>query len=158
MRNVARRAGVAPATAYNYFASKDHLVAEVFWRRLRVLPPVEADPSSDVRARVDRAIRDVAMVVADEPELSAACTAAILSDDPDVKVLRDRIGAAIHQRLAAALGDDADPAVLRAFDLLYSGAMVHAGMGHLSYDELGDRLSEVALLLLGDGLLVGGRS
>ena len=34
VRNVARRAGVAPATAYTYFASKDHLVAEVFWRRL----------------------------------------------------------------------------------------------------------------------------
>ena len=26
---VARRAGVAPATAYTYFASKEHLVAEV---------------------------------------------------------------------------------------------------------------------------------
>ena len=29
VRNAARRAGVAPATAYTYFASKDHLVAEV---------------------------------------------------------------------------------------------------------------------------------
>ena len=86
--------------------------------------------------------------VADEPRLSAACTTAILSTDPDVKVLRDRIGAAIHQRMAAALGPDADPAVLRAFDVVYSGAMVHAGMGHLSYDELGDRLSEIATLLL----------
>ena len=34
VRAVARRAGVAPATAYTYFASKEHLVAEVFWRRL----------------------------------------------------------------------------------------------------------------------------
>src|SRR3546814_3490165 len=34
VRNAARRAGVAPATAYTYFGSKDHLVAEVFWRRL----------------------------------------------------------------------------------------------------------------------------
>jgi len=31
VRNVARRAGVAPATAYNYFSSKDHLLAEVLW-------------------------------------------------------------------------------------------------------------------------------
>ena len=29
VRGVARRAGVAPATAYNYFSSKDHLLAEV---------------------------------------------------------------------------------------------------------------------------------
>src|SRR4051812_12952951 len=34
VRNVARRAGVAPATAYTYFASKNHLITEVFWRRL----------------------------------------------------------------------------------------------------------------------------
>ena len=33
--------------------------------------------------------------------------------------------------------------------LLYSGAMLQAGTGHLSYDDLGDRLSEVASLLLG---------
>ena len=35
VRNVARRAGVAPATAYNYFASREHLVTEVFWPRCR---------------------------------------------------------------------------------------------------------------------------
>ena len=34
VRAVAARCGVAPATAYTYFASKNHLVAEVFWRRL----------------------------------------------------------------------------------------------------------------------------
>ncbi|HLH28588.1 MAG TPA: helix-turn-helix domain-containing protein, partial [Acidimicrobiales bacterium] len=28
VRSVARRAGVAPATAYHYFSSKDHLLAE----------------------------------------------------------------------------------------------------------------------------------
>src|SRR4051812_34906156 len=39
VRSVARRAGVAPATAYTYFSSKDHLVAEVFWRRLQALDP-----------------------------------------------------------------------------------------------------------------------
>ena len=33
LSGVAKRAGVAPATAYTYFASKEHLVAEVFWRR-----------------------------------------------------------------------------------------------------------------------------
>ena len=37
VRNVARRAGVSPATAYTYFASKEHLLTEVFWRRLSAL-------------------------------------------------------------------------------------------------------------------------
>ncbi len=149
VRNVARRAGVAPATAYNYFASKDHLIAEVFWRRLQALPAPEIDRSSPVRARAERAMRELALIVADEPELSAACTNAMLANDPDVKLLRDRIGSTIHHRITDALGDDADDAVARALGLLYSGAMVQAGMGHLSYDELGDRLGEAASLLLG---------
>ena len=38
MRSAAERAGVAPATAYTYFASKDHLLAEVLWRRMEALP------------------------------------------------------------------------------------------------------------------------
>lgn len=35
VRSVAAEAGVGTATAYTYFASKEHLVAEVFWRRLQ---------------------------------------------------------------------------------------------------------------------------
>ena len=44
-----RRAGVAPATAYTYFSSKSHLVAEVFWRRLSagVLEPDPGAPRSE---------------------------------------------------------------------------------------------------------------
>ena len=34
VRRVAAEAGVGAATAYTYFSSKEHLVAEVFWRRL----------------------------------------------------------------------------------------------------------------------------
>src|SRR5690349_10586300 len=52
IRNVARRAGMAPATAYTYFSSKDHLVAEVFWRRLVALPPVRVDRRRGSAARV----------------------------------------------------------------------------------------------------------
>ena len=34
VRSVAARAGVSPATAYTYVASKNHLFAELFWRYL----------------------------------------------------------------------------------------------------------------------------
>ncbi len=39
VRMVAAAAGVGTATAYTYFSSKEHLVAEVFWRRLAATPP-----------------------------------------------------------------------------------------------------------------------
>ncbi len=148
IRNVARRAGVAPATAYTYFASKDHLVAEIFWRRLAALPLEPVDRRRTPAHRVGSALRGVGLLVADEPEVAAACTAALLASDPDVKHLRDRIGADIHGRLEAALGADADPRILRALDIAYSGALLHAGMGHLRYEDLADRLTEVAELLL----------
>src|SRR6478609_6875848 len=70
VRNVAARAGVAPATAYTYFASKEHLVGEVFWRRLQELPPPRVDRRLSASKRVASALREVAMLVADEPELS----------------------------------------------------------------------------------------
>ena len=42
VRRVAAEAGVGAATAYTYFSSKEHLVAEVFWRRLAAAPPAGA--------------------------------------------------------------------------------------------------------------------
>ena len=38
VRTIAKRAGVAPATAYTYFSGKDHLLAEVLWRRMQGVP------------------------------------------------------------------------------------------------------------------------
>jgi AcrR family transcriptional regulator len=146
VRNVARRAGVAPATAYTYFASKNHLVTEVFWRRLSALPPVE--PGSADTAAVVAVLREIALLVSDEPHLAAACTTAMLGSDPDVQELRTRIGLTIRRRIQAALGDTADPRVVNALELAYTGALVHAGMGYTSYSEMADRLTDMAELIL----------
>ncbi|MFB4316816.1 TetR/AcrR family transcriptional regulator [Actinomadura sp. 21ATH] len=148
VRNVAKRAGVAPATAYTYFASKNHLITEVFWRRLNALPPVPAGGTR--RERVNEVLREVALLVSDEPELAAACTAAMLGSDPDVRELRMRIGVSIRRRLEAAMGDGADPRILGALELAYAGALVHAGMGYTSYARMADRLAEMAELILPD--------
>ncbi len=149
VRNVARRAGVAPATAYNYFASREHLVTEVFWRRLDALPETRIDRRRTAASRAAGTLAEMALLVADEPELAAACTAAMLSNDPDVKVLRDRIGLTWRRRLQHALGEDADPAVLRSLEFAVSGAMLQAGMGHLDYTDLPDQLARTAELVVG---------
>jgi AcrR family transcriptional regulator len=148
VRNVATRAGVAAATAYTYFASKDHLIAEVFWRRIRELPRPTINRRRNAPARVAVALDDLTTLLASEPELAAASTTALLANDPDVKHLRDRVGAEIRRRLETALGDDDGDAILRALDLAVAGAMIQAGMGHLEYAELPARVSEVASLLM----------
>jgi len=136
VRNVARRAGVAPATAYTYFTSREHLVTEVFWLRLSHLPETPVDHRRTTVNRVSVTMSDLSLLVADEPELAAACTAAMLATDPEVTLLRDRIGAEMRRRLASALGDQADPDVLGTLEFVISGALMHAGVGHMSYSEL----------------------
>ncbi len=147
VRNVAARSGVAPATAYTYFSSKNHLIAEVFWRRLQALEPVAAE-SNDPTERVVALLREIALLVSDEPNLAIACTNAILGDDPDVQHLRGRIGLEIRNRLEAALGDEADQAVLNALEFAWAGAMVHAGMGYTSYNRVAERLTTTAELIM----------
>lgn len=147
VRIVASRAGVAPATAYTYFSSKEHLVAEVFWRRLAAQPTAEAVDTGRAD-RVVAVLRNIALLMADEPELAAAVTGALLGHDPDVEHLRARIGLDIRERLSTALGADADPDELEALELLYAGALVRAGMGYGTYEKLADRLETSARLLL----------
>lgn len=151
VRNVARRAGVAPATAYTYFTSKDHLVAEVFWRRMQALDEPHIDRRRTASARVSGALADLALLVADEPALAAAVSIAMLGNDPDVVVLRERIGAAMRARIVAALGTHADPTVVTTLELLITGALLRAGMGYLAYTDL------PALLAEGVDVVLGGR-
>ncbi|MHB8680697.1 MAG: TetR/AcrR family transcriptional regulator [Acidimicrobiales bacterium] len=148
VRNVARRAGMAPASAYTYFSSKDHLVAEAVWRRLQDIP-VAARRGDDPLTRVTAELRALGAFLSEDPALAAACTTALLGSGPDVTDLRARIGAEIHARLRAALGPDGDRSALHVLELAYTGAMLSTGMGHLSYADVADQLTEAARLVLG---------
>jgi AcrR family transcriptional regulator len=149
VRGVAKRAGVAAATAYTYFASKEHLVAEVFWRRFLAQPePDPADPRPTAE-RVGAVVNAFALVVADQADLSAACTVAVLADDPDVAYLRERIGVELHRRLTVALGPAADAAVVQTLQFATSGALLQAGTGHLAHGELPAVLARIVAVVLG---------
>ena len=147
IRLVAAEAGIGAATAYTYFSSKEHLVAEVFWRRLASsTPPPQTDRQPPVE-RVTAVLRHIALLVADEPEFAGAVTNALLGRDPDVELLRDRIAREIRRRLVDAVGADGDRGRVEALELLYTGALVHAGMGYVTYAEIADRLQISARLL-----------
>ncbi|MCT7657719.1 TetR/AcrR family transcriptional regulator [Mycobacterium deserti] len=150
VRAVAARAKVAPATAYTYFSSKNHLIAEVYLDLMRQAPYF-TDVNDSRASRVEKTLRNMALVVADEPEVAAACTTALLSgSDPAVRTVRDRIGAEIHRRIRSAVGPDADPRTLSALEMTYFGALVNAGSGAFTYHQIADRLSYVVGLIVGD--------
>ena len=104
VRAVAKRANVAPATAYTYFSSKNHLIAEAYLDLIRQMPYF-TDVNETRLTRVDSDAARLALAVADEPEVAAACTTALLvaaTTMPSAAV-RERIGAEIHRRITSAI-------------------------------------------------------
>jgi AcrR family transcriptional regulator len=132
VRTIAKRAGVAPATAYTYFSGKDHLLAEVLLQR------AQGSPS----------LVDLTLTLPDRVA-DTARTTALLGDGPDVKRVRSRLGAEITRRLAAALGAGVDPAVLNVLQVTYTGALLSAGMGHLAFDAVPPLMGEATALMTG---------
>jgi AcrR family transcriptional regulator len=150
VRAVAARAKVAPATAYTYFSSKNHLIAEIYLDLVQQVP-YYTDVNEPMPIRVEKALRNLALVVADEPEVAAACTTALLTgSDSTVRRVRDRIGQEIHRRIKSAAGPDTDTRVVSALEMTYFGALVNAGSGAFTYHQIADRLSYVVGLILGE--------
>jgi AcrR family transcriptional regulator len=148
VRSVAHRAGVAPATAYTYFSSKNHLVAEIFWRHLNQRPRLE-ETLTDPLDRVVEVFDDLADFLHSEKELAAATTSAMLASEPDVRQLRLMIGNEINARIEIALGASASADVLDALTVAWSGAMLQVGMGHADYAKLGERMGRIDKLIIG---------
>lgn len=157
VRTVAQRAGVSPATAYTYLASKNHLFAELFWRHLAGLEMPAATRRDSATRRVQAAVRALTSRIVEEPQLASAVTPALLGSDPDVERLRLKIGAEFLARFEDALRDPASPdepvdaGVVEVLVLTWSGALLQAGMGVMTYDQMAARLeSAVDVILRGN--------
>lgn len=154
VRTIAKRAGVAPATAYTYFSGKDHLLAEVLWRRMQASPSL-VDLTLPLPDRVADTVRTMGFGAMGSPAV-AVCTTALLGDGPDVRRVRSRLGAEIGRRLEGALGAGADPAVRNVLQITYTGALLSAGMGHLAFDAVPLLMAEATALMTRTG--TGSRS
>ncbi|MFG2085236.1 MULTISPECIES: TetR/AcrR family transcriptional regulator [unclassified Spirillospora] len=107
MHDVADRAGVARATVYRYFATKDHLLTEVAaaWAH-RVMDDVDAlavggTPLERLTAMLER----IVYVAAEEPTLTSAIIQAVTSDDSSVDDPRTILFLFLRDRLSTAIGD-----------------------------------------------------
>jgi len=149
IRTVAQRAGVSPATAYTYIASKDHLFAELFWRLFQSPADLELTGSSP-DARLREVTEYVATMIAGAPELAAAVNKSLLASDPEVERLRLEIGRQWMEYFQLALGEDADPEMLETLGFAFSGALLQAGMGLFAYSELATVLGRVVGVIMGE--------
>jgi AcrR family transcriptional regulator len=147
VRTVAGRAGVSPATAYTYFASRNHLFAELFWRKVLLEHPAQIVGDSPL-ARVQSVTRQLAGVLAGSPHLAAAANLALLGTDPDVERLRAVIGLDMISRFRDALGEHATDELVDALGMIQTGTLLQTGMGLISYDDLAARFDALVATVM----------
>jgi AcrR family transcriptional regulator len=147
IRSVAQRAGVTHTTAYSYFTSKAHLIAELHWRQINAMPTPEVSHDESFVGRVRAAFEGPAGALAADPVLSRAVFVAIIADEPEVRRLRAAVGAELVSRLRTALGPFDDPELVSTLFLVYSGAMMLVGTGNQDFLEVIPRIESVARLI-----------
>ncbi|MGI8328930.1 TetR/AcrR family transcriptional regulator [Actinomadura scrupuli] len=112
MHDVADRAGVARATVYRYFASKDHLLTEVAadWARTVTADIVLAagtEPSGGATPaqRLGDLLERIVEVAAADLTLTSTIIQAVTSPDPALEDARTELFLFVRARLAAVMGD-----------------------------------------------------
>ncbi len=147
IRMVAQRAGVSPATAYTYLASKNHLFAELFRRRI-VTDDAPEPVGATAAERIRVVTRHIVALLARSPHLASAANYTLLGSDPEVERLRREIGTEFVTRFRDAIGEPFDPRLVDTITLAFTGALLQAGMGLVTYDELSGRLDDVVTVIM----------
>jgi AcrR family transcriptional regulator len=107
MHDVADRAGVARATVYRYFATKDHLLTEVAatWAH-RVTDDIDALAVGETPVeRLSALLERIVHAAAEELTLTSAIIQAVTSADSSVDDARTVLFLFVRDRLSAAIGD-----------------------------------------------------
>jgi len=106
MRDIARAADVSAATAYTYFASKEHVYAEAYLDGVRALTesvrarsPAGATATDRVAALLRRVVRGAAAT----GDVVQATAIALASSDPAVASLRPLVDAAFDEWIEITL-------------------------------------------------------
>jgi AcrR family transcriptional regulator len=150
MRSISKRAGVSHGEARASFRSKDAIVAEIYLERLRATP-LAVDVEQSARARIAAQFSQLVMLLADEPGIAAACSSALIRDEPSVRAIRQRIHAELQRRVRTVLRSGAWPEVVETLEFGLLGALVHAGCGADTFRQTADDLASVVAVVLPHG-------
>jgi len=159
MRDVGQRSGVALATLYRYFSSKDNLLAaalEDWQKRLtrRILAgggPAHSDPLPAILDYLRRAQRAFNR----NPEMTALMLQMIRSTDPEVKSAIDemeRTNVELFNRLLSGVAPEVIPQVTFGLNAALSAALAGFRTGRLTLDESLSHVEWVARVLLAEAL------
>lgn len=158
MRDVAQRSGVALATAYRYFRSKEQLLGAALeaWqerltrRTLSASRSSQPDPLSGVLEYLRRAQRAFAR----NPKMTTLMLQMMTSTDPDVGSTLDRMNqtnAEMFELLLQGFPAEDIPNLSFALNAALTSAINGVLIGRVSLDEAQVRVEWVARALLGEG-------
>ena len=147
MRSIAKRAGVSHAEIRAHFRSKGAIVAEIYLERLRVAPLI-VDVDESARARIAAQFSQLVMLLADEPGLAAACSSALVCDEPSVRASRQRIHGELQRRVRTTLRSGAWPEVAETLEFGLIGALVQTSCGADTFRQTAEDLASVVAVVL----------
>jgi AcrR family transcriptional regulator len=150
LRSIAKRANVSHREIRAHFWSKDAIVAEIYLERLRAAPLI-VDVEASARARLSSQFSQLVMLLADEPGLAAACSSALISDEPSVRGSRHRIHGELQRRVRAGLRSGAWPEVAETLEFGLIGALVHASCGADTFRQTAEDLASVVAVVVPEG-------
>lgn len=156
MRDVAQRSGVALATVYRYFRSKEHLLPaalEDWQKRLtrRILAgggPADEGPLPGVLDYLRRAQRAFHR----NPKMTALMLQTMTSTDSEARAAIDqmnRTNVEMFDRLLEGVADEAIPNLTFGVNAALSSALAGVLAGMMTLDESLDRVEWVARTLVG---------
>jgi len=154
MRVVAERAGVALATVYRYFQSKDHLLSAAVTRWMAQLQERLARSPARGDTPVERLVdvlRRASRAVERRPLFTAALIRALAS--PDVGVaeaaadVRSRISAIVTPILDHLPPDDVE-GIVSVIGHVWNSSIMNWANGRTPISAIGDELENAARLLL----------
>jgi TetR/AcrR family transcriptional regulator, cholesterol catabolism regulator len=156
MRDVAQRSGVALATVYRYFRSKEHLLAaalEDWQKRLtrRILAARASTDEDPLRGMLDY-LQRAQRAFHRNPNMTALMLQAMTSADPEAKAAIDhmnRTNVEMFNRLLEGVAEDDIPNVSFGVNAALSNALAGVLAGMLTLDESLARVEWVARTLIG---------
>jgi TetR/AcrR family transcriptional regulator, cholesterol catabolism regulator len=143
----AERAGVSTATAAELFSSKNELIVKICLRRIHGVA-LSTDASHGSIARVAAQLSQVMLVVAEEPAIAVACAAVFLDSGPTADRAHEQIGLELHRLIASAVGPGCWPEVITTLELVFSGALIQAAAGAMTFQRAADRVETAVSLIL----------
>jgi AcrR family transcriptional regulator len=154
MKAVADRSGVALATLYRWFVSKDHLLTEVLlaWGG-ELSDTLAADPprAGDAADRVAALLGRVMEVAGARPRLASAVVAAVLSVDGGSLDPQGDFHEMVAGWIGIALGDADVPerdAVIQVLEHVCFSTIIGLATGRQTTEHATDQLTTAARLLL----------